>query len=340
MQSDATCTLVAATGNSFTNNRAKISGGAVFIKDPGVLRYSCLPKDTEIPPKVYTSKTLEKLDVLESAQDICPEWRANYAGVYGPNIASYARSVKGFAIGTDQTDRERPIKNNEVVDRYHRSGDPLPVLLVEVLDQYGQSPALGEGDAFVQTTMYSPNDLFSGEVNMLVNETRKIFPPIVGFQRPGRYEIRIDFSESGLESLTVEVDVRDCKLGEFAQEDGMLCVPCSGSQYNFKPDAPTCQPCPENGNCTTHVIHPNSGYWHRTPCSEHVQQCISRDACDFDGREDDLNALTSEMNTCGIVKALDQNYSEAQCKKVFSIPNLPNAKSVTSGIHRFPLRCL
>ena len=281
-----------------------------------MLRYSCSPKDTAVPPKVYTTERLEKLDSLESAQDTCPEWHANQADLYGPDIASYARSVRGFAIGAGQTNRERPIINNELVARHHRSGDPLPVLLVEVLDQYGQSPALGEGYAFVQTTMYSPNDLFSGEVNMPVNETRKTFPPIAGLQRPGRYELRIDFSESGLESLTVEVDVRDCQLGEFSQEDGMLCVLCSGSQYNFDPDSSTCRSCPENGNCTTHVIHPNSGYWHRTPCSEHVQRCVSRDACDFGDREDDLNTLTREMHTCKISETLDRDYSEAQCKKV------------------------
>ena len=335
---NASCTSVAVTGSRFSNNRAETSGGAIFTKDPSVIRYSCSPKGTETPPKVYQADTLEELELLKSTRDVCPEWAGNQANLYGPVIASYATSIRGYAVGNGQVTNERPIKNNELVSENHRSGDSLPVLLVEVSDGYGQSPAFGEGDAFVQATMYSPNDLFSGEFNTLVNEKRKSFPPISGFQRPGRYEIRMNFSEPGLEPLSVEVEVRECRLGEFVQENGALCVLCSGSQYNFDPDAPMCQPCPVNGNCTTDVILPNRGYWHRTPCSHHVQQCVSRKACDFSGREDALNELTNDMDTCKIEGTLDRDYSEAQCKKVRFLSAIPIVNySSLLGLHRFPL---
>ena len=332
MNSDDPCTFVAVTGSRFSRNKAKISGGAIFLTDPTVLRYSCSPKDTEVPPAIDATNVLEELDVLESAEDICPEWSTNEAGLYGPNIASSARSARGFTVGHDTWKNEKPVKNNELVSKNHRSGDSLPKLLVEVMDGYGQSPALGEGDAFVQATVRSPNDLFSGEINMPVNEKRKGFPSITGFQHPGRYEIQIDFSESGLESLIFEVQVRGCQLGEFSQENGTLCVLCSGSQYNFDPDATTCQPCPENGNCTTDVIHPNSGYWHRTPCSRHVQQCVSREACDFNGREGDLDDVTSEMEICELDESLDRDYSQAQCKEVSFDSDIPIAeRSLSQG---------
>ena len=337
-RSDASCTLVAVTGSTFSNNRAKTSGGAIFTQDPSVLRYSCSPEDTETPPELYQADALEELEMLESTKDMCPDWTTNEAELYGPVIASYARSVRGFAIGNGQDDSERPIENNELVSGNHRSGDSLPMLLVEIVDGYGQSPAIGEGDAFVQATMYSPNGLFSGEFNTQVNEKRKSFPPISGFQRPGRYEIRMNFSEPGLEPLSVEVEVRECQLGESVQGDGALCVRCSGSQYNFDPDASMCLPCPDNGNCTTDVIHPNRGYWHRTPCSRHVQQCVSREACDFSGREDALNDLTREMETCEIEETLDRDYSEAQCKKVrlLSATTIAN-HSALLGLHWFPV---
>ena len=326
------CAFVAVTGSRFSRNKAKTSGGAIFLKDPTVLRYSCSPKDTEVPPAIDATDVLKELDALESAKDICPEWSTNEAGLYGPNIASSARSARGFIRNNDATKTEKPVKNNELVSKNHRSGDSLPTLLVEVLDGYGQSPALGEGDAFVEATMRSPNDLFSGEINMPVNEKRKGFPPITGFQRPGRFEIQINFSESGLESLTVEVQVRGCQLGEFSQENGTLCVLCSGSQYNFDPDATMCQPCPDNGNCTTEVIHPNAGYWHRTPCSRHVQQCVSREACDFSGRKDDLDDVTSEMEICELDESLDRDYSQAQCKEVSFDSDIPIAeRSLSQG---------
>ena len=307
---------MAVIGSSFSRNRAKTSGGAIFLKDPTVLRYSCSAKDTEDPPEIDATYVLGELEVLESAQDICPEWTTNQADLYGPNIASSARSAKGFTVDSDAANSERRVKNNELVSGNHRSGDSLPVLLVEVLDGYGQSPALGEGDAFVQATMHSPDGLFSGRINMLVDEKRKGFPPITGFQHPGRYEIQLGFGESELESLTFEIEVRSCKLGEFSQENGTLCVPCSGSQYNFDPEATMCQPCPEDGNCTTDVIHPGAGYWHRRPCSRHVQRCVSREACDFGGREHGLEDATSEMETCELDETLDRDYSQAQCKEV------------------------
>ena len=333
---------MAVTGSSFSDNRAKISGGAIFTKDPNVILHSCSSKDTETPLEQYQADAFKELEHLKSAKDVCPEWATNRAALYGPVIASYARSISGYAVDEGQMTSERPIKNNELVSENHRSGDSLPVLLVEVSDGYGQSPALGEGDTFVQATVYSPNDLFSGEFNVLVNEKRKHFPPISGFQRPGMYEIRMNFNEPGLEPLSVEVKVRECRLGEFVQENGALCVLCSGSQYNFDPDASMCQPCPENGNCTTDVIHPNRGYWHRTPCSRHVQQCVSREACDFSGREDTLNELTNDMDTCKIEETLDRDYSEAQCKKVNSLPSAMSIvnHSALLGLHRFPLRQL
>ena len=310
---DAGCISVAIAGSSFSMNKAKASGGAaVFTNEPDGLQYSCSPK----PAEVHTTDTDAKLDTLESIQDLCPEWNTDLSDVQGPVITSYARSAKAFIVEDGRANSERPVRNNDLIAENHRSGDALPTILVEVLDGFGQSPALGGDNTFVRATMYSPDDLFSGEVNMRVNENRKAFPPITGFQHPGRYEIRIDFREPNLESLAFSVDVRECKLGEFAQENGTLCVLCSGSQYNFDPNASTCQPCPDNGNCTTRVIHPIRGYWHRTPCSQHVQQCVSRDACDFVGREDDLRTVTNGMETCALSETADRDYSQTQCKEV------------------------
>ena len=146
---------MAVTGSRFSRNKAKTSGGAIFLKDPTVLRYSCSPQVTEAPPAIDATDVLEESNALESAKDICPEWSTNEAGLYGPNIASSARSVRGFTVDSDAMNNEKPVKNNELVSKNHRSGASLPTLLVEVLDGYGQSPALGEGDAFVQATMHS-----------------------------------------------------------------------------------------------------------------------------------------------------------------------------------------
>ena len=304
----------------FSRNTAKTSGGGIFTKYPRVFRYSCSSEETETPPVQNAIDTLTTTNLLTSVHDICPEWIGNEAGRYGPMIASCAQSAHGFMIDGDETDDEESVKNDRFVVKNHRSGNVLPALLLEVVDGYGQGPPLGISDAYVHASMHSPDNFFTGEVIMAVNERRKAFPPISGFQRPGQYEIRIDFSESDLTQLVVDVEVRRCNLGESAQENGTLCVPCSGSQYNLDPDVSVCRSCPDNGNCTTNVIHPIRRYWHRTPCAKYMQRCVSREGCDFDGREEDLNAVTQELHDCQFDEQLNEEYSQAQCKKVRALP--------------------
>ena len=314
---NASCTFFAVMGSRFSRNAAKTSGGGIFTKDPTVFRYSCSPEDTETPP---AQNPIDATKRLISAHDTCPEWVENEAGQYGPMIASCAHSARGLMIAGDETDDEELVKNTSFVVKNHRSGDVLPALLLEVVDGFRQGPPLGSNEAYVHASMHSPDNFFAGEVIMAVNERRKAFPPISGFQRPGQYEIRIDFSESDLPPLVVDVEVRRCKMGECAQENGTLCVPCSGSQFNFDPDASVCRSCPENGNCTTNVIHPIRRYWHKTPCAKHIQRCVSREGCDFDGREEDLMDVTQDLHDCQMDEQLNEKYSQAQCKKVRAMP--------------------
>ena len=307
------------TGSTFSENTAETSGGAVFVQHPDILRYACSSRQTEIPPIPYTADVLQELDVLTSVHGICPKWTGNRAGKYGPTIASYAAKVLEFAERDITTGNSAPIKGNRLVATNHRSGDPLPIVQMEVLDGFGQGPPLGQQDDFIQATIRSPNGFFSGSINMPLDEKRKGFPPISSLQRPGPYEIYIDFSEPGLERFVIEVEVRLCKLGEVIQEDGKLCASCSGSLYNFDLNASECTACPENGNCAGNAIQPVRGYWHRSPCSANIKQCISTEACDFVDREKTMAMATETLESCELDERLAEDYARAQCKKVCSL---------------------
>ncbi len=323
---NASCTFVAITGSRFLNNNANKSGGAIFTRDYRVLRYSCFREDD--------SDALLQLDVLTSARDICPAWTGNRAGRYGPAVASCIKTVHGLTMDSNEKSRMKPIENNRLLARNHKSGDALPAILLEPLDGYDQGSPIGSGDEYVQATMHSPDGFFSGSITTSLDQQRNGFPPISGLQLPGSYRILIDFSEPYLRHFTIDVDVRSCRIGEFVQDDGALCLPCSGSQYNFEPNATECASCPENGDCTTNVILPRRGHWHRTPCSKHIQRCISRKACDFDGREDTLSALTQSLDDCDFDELLDKEYSKAQCRKVCFRPLSTTTTCVATGIQR------
>ena len=307
-QMDVSCTFVAVTGSSFLNNSANTSGGAIFTRDHRVLRYSCSREDD--------SDALPQLDVLTSVRDMCPEWTGNRAGRYGPTVASYINTVRGLTVDGNDNSKMKLLENNRLVARNHKSGDALPTVLLEPLDGYDQGSPIGTGNEYIQATMHSPDGFFSGGMIMSLDRQRNRFPPISGLQSPGSYRILIDFSEPYLRHFTIDVDVRSCRVGEFSQDNGALCLPCSGSQYNFDPNATECATCPENGDCTTNVILPKRGHWHRTPCSKHIQRCISRKACDFEAREEKLSALTQNLNDCDVDEVLDKEYSQAQCAKV------------------------
>ena len=312
----ASCILFAVTGSTFSENTAEIAGGAIFVQHPDILRYACSSRRTEIPPAPYTADVIGDLDFLASAHDVCPNWSRNRAGRYGHTVASYATNVLEFAERGSTTGNRAPIKGNHLVATNHRSGDPLPIVQMEVLDGFGQGPPLGQQDQYITATIRSPSGFFTGSINMLLDEKLKGFPPISSLQSPGPYEIYIDFSEPGIERFIIEIEVRQCRLGEVVQEDGKLCVSCSGSLYNFDLNASECSACPDNGNCAGNAIQPVRGYWHRSPCSAYIKQCISREACDFADREKKLTTATETLESCEQDEQLADAYARAQCKKV------------------------
>ena len=300
-------------------NHAAVAGGGIFVQDANILRYSCSAKRTSVPHEFYSNETLATLDTFLPHRTVCPNWKSNSAQRYGPIFASYAQSTRALIKNLDNPNEEALVEDHRVVVRDHRSGDPLPPLFIDVVDGFGQNLSLGREDADVLATISSPDRFISGKLTVPLDEQRKQFPAISDLQQPGVYEIHINFSEPQLPALLIEVEVRSCRIGEFVQENGKLCVPCSGSQYNFRSNHSACVPCPEHGNCTANIIHPAKGYWHRNPCSQYMQQCLSREACDFAEREADLTATTQDVDSCAFNETLDAAYAEAQCKKVISI---------------------
>ena len=266
----------------------------------------------------YDREQLKALDAIRSTDDICRSWKGNQAGAYGDDIGSSGARVRTIVVPDKLHDAIGVIGNRIVVEG-HSSGKPLPIIRLEAVDGLGQGPAIGVDSLVIEATMTSPNGFFSGSVNIEMNEGIGNFSGVVGFGPEGVYECIVEFSEEIIESLVVEVHVRYCGLGEVAAANGTVCEPCTSDTYNLLPGSGTgCHPCPENGDCTTHVILPAKGHWHATPCSENIQECISSEACSSEEREVRMAAATGNISSCEFDEEYVKDYTEAQCREVIS----------------------
>ena len=300
---------------------AEIVGGAIFVSDIDSIRMSCSANENwQSRSEFYDRTELEALDVLRSADDICQSWKGNQAGAYGDDVGSAGAGVRITVIPDNLHNPVEEVSGNRLVVEEHSSGKPLPAIHMEVVDGLSQGPAFGLERPIVEAVMTSPDNFFTGSIKIEIEEGVGNFSGAVGFGPEGVYECIIDFSERLIESLVVEVHVRGCRLGEVAAANGTVCEPCTSDTYNLQPgnDGTGCHPCPENGDCATHVILSAKGYWHKTPCSENIQECISSEACSSEEREDKLTAATRNISSCEFDEEFKQNYTEAQCREVIS----------------------
>ena len=307
------------TDSIFSENEAESVGGAILASDIDSIRMSCSAHETQSrKPEFYSREELEALDAIQSNEDICQSWKGNHAGEYGKEVGSPGAGVRMTVVPENLHDAIEVSENRFVIEE-HSSGEPLPIIQLQVVDGLGQGPVVSLSSRVVEATMTSPNGFFSGSVKIKMNEGIGNFSGVVGFGLEGVYECIIDFSEELIESLVVEVHVRGCGLGEVAAANGTVCEPCTSDTYNLLPGSGTgCHPCPENGDCTTHVILPAKGHWHATPCSENIQECISSEACSSEEREVRMAAATGNISSCEFDEAYIKDYTEAQCREVIS----------------------
>ena len=309
------CIVAAVADTSIMDNRARSAGGAVFIDTVAGLRLNCSGESKEPELQFYSRKQWKSMKRLESTDDICPSWKNNTAERYGPNVASSVSNVQK-EIADEETGVLSLVNGSNYTVHKQISGEPIPLIVLTPVDDLVQGPAVGENNEHIEAVMSSPDGFFVGSVRKPLGVEGANFSA-TGFVQPGNYNVLIDFEGADLESFEITVEVKTCDIGEVPSGNGTFCESCNVASYNFSPEKdPECHPCPENGDCSSQVILPNRGYWHRTPCSEHIQRCFTAEACDSGNREDALSELTQDVLTCQFDEEYLQNYTEAQCREV------------------------
>ena len=306
------CASVVLEDTEFIKNRAEHAGGTIFCSDLDAVVMKCRNniEESEAEPRAK----LVRASSFDPNVNTCVSWTANTAEKYGPDIASYARISKK-KIRYEDKNESQEIMENEFVVENHTSGTPIPTIEIEVVDALGQGPAIGTDEDNVKAIMRSPDDFFEGEVVITLVNGKGSFSGINGYQTPGSYIIRIEFSDSGLEAFVVRVQIRKCVIGEQETMGGLLCEKCSGETYSLSPET-GCIPCPKHANCASQVIRPETGYWHRTPCSTHLQKCLKLEACEFRERDQRLAEAGDSIQTCSSDTAYAQGYTRLECKEV------------------------
>ena len=96
-------------------------------------------------------------------------------------------------------------------------------------------------------------------------------------------------------SVKVEIKfaTRGCFPGEI--DHGHVCRVCPPDQYGFIHSLQKCEACESNARCTGRAaLLPDNGYWHSTPFSPVLRQCIHKRACAYQGRESKLDAYYND----------------------------------------------
>ena len=94
--------------------------------------------------------------------------------------------------------------------------------------------------------------------------------------------------------VEIEFSTRGCYPGEI--DHGHVCRVCPLDQYGFIHSLQKCEACESNARCTGGAaLLPDNGYWHSTPFSPVLRQCIHKRACAYQGRESKLDAYYSDV---------------------------------------------
>lgn len=63
---------------------------------------------------------------------------------------------------------------------------------------------------------------------------------------------------------------------------------------------------------------PSSGYWHSSPFSPIIQECLFEKACAFEGREKSLEEFYANRENLLVTAEMSENYT--QCREVLITP--------------------
>jgi len=288
--SDSTGNAILLQKLMFQDNTAKGAGGALF---------STFPKDV-----LYTDD--DDVENAYSLKDLTlpnPSFEGNsvHRGGYGPQVASLANALR-------MTSPESNLTNLE-------SGVDTADIEIRLVDALNQTVTDGVMDASMHLSVYSREGIASGGLQSVVQKGYARFGVIITAS-PGDHQITIHGNRDEMD-LPVHVSTRGCYIGEYNIKN-LLCGLCGEGSFTLDTNM-DCQTCPTHGNCTGGAgLAPVEGYWHSTPFSPVMHDCLEFEACAYQGRQEILTEFYSKEASGGNLTVIAEPFDEEypQCRKV------------------------
>eukprot|EP00210_Caulerpa_lentillifera_P000204 g199.t1 len=313
------CSGVAILNTSFLNNEAELAGAAIQTNNITTIRVAC--SDNYSQEDFLTTMQFLQLPNVDNRQH-CATWTGNQVlsarHSLSTVVGSYATRVN-ISIGME-SGHVRFISDNELVLENIRGGDQLPNITLLSVDEFGNGPAsLLRG--ILVANLSSEDGFFPGMIPLPLLNGTGVFSGIAGFVRPGIYHLRISFNSEDVHEIEIEVQVRQCVIDEQRTLDFILCEACDSQSYNFEPNGNEgCRICPDHGNCSGTFIVPETGYWHSSPCSDQIQECLNKAACKSNERRESLLNLSTSFQNCSLASMELHQYRQHQCTNGYSGP--------------------
>lgn len=195
-----------------------------------------------------------------------------------------------------------------------KSGDNLPHINFITIDNLGNHPIYTEKGTLI-ATLSSEDKLFNGEIPYDLTSGNLTTTTIGLYGTPGNKTVKIEYSQH-LYNVLINIELRNCSIGERYVKESFLCVSCESFTYNFDPSQSMCTMCPNNANCDGNGIVPIVNYWHASPCSQYLEKCITHESCQYENRNEKLIQFSEDLNTCYLEHDTLLQYTHLQCQKV------------------------
>lgn len=305
---------------SFIRNEATNAGGALFTNIPSALGACCNCSTLRVESTPTEDDPLKRVinitkgitdGILGDTAACDRSWVGNRVQRQqgGDKFATTAVVIKLCRAHLDACVDDFLVLEN------HTSGGDLEDINLKLFDAF-HNPAYGQPKMQLEIKADTDGAILSGQLVANVKEVTALTDIRLRAPVNSRHNLTLSFEESILSDMHVLVHIRDCMPGEIEDRDHTGCSPCGPGLYSFQPNQ-TCTSCPEKAKCSPSTITPEGGFWHSSTKSAQVHECISKYACNFEGRREKLERVAQEAHKdMSVLYYNDREYN--QCAEVSS----------------------
>eukprot|EP00210_Caulerpa_lentillifera_P007458 g7128.t1 len=311
--------------SSFANNTAGRSGGSLYSFNSHRVFVNC----SLSTHNTHGFDFLTKIEAEQRLKDLvqCPQWREEVNQNNSPRVSSYVK-ICNATVESKNDCNWSWINSSSIAINGTVPGERLPDIMVKCYDQfngiakygtYGFTATLksrkeGYQEGIFVTNLTDGSGNFTGVRNPSNGNTLNEFYP---------YQLEISFSLDYVPPITIQVNVRECRINEEKENEGVLCRECDATQYNFNPMIKTCKPCDSTLDCSGTFVRSREDYWHASPCHVPAKKCLTAYACrspvDIDEKLTtfEYKNISSALSnySCKISDEAGKEYRKLLCKE-------------------------